>query len=103
MPGENGVVSHDVFHAFLNNIVSDLPASHKLNGLRGHTSEHFMCDTCEVPFSSLVNPECFDTACEPLEYFKLIFDTRCIVSHRIQIPEQLAVSEVRVCLARRRH
>ncbi|KAI0733353.1 hypothetical protein C8Q72DRAFT_636139 [Fomitopsis betulina] len=62
MPGENGVVSHDVFHAFLNNIVSDLPASHKLNGLRGHTSEHFMCDTCEVPFSSLVNPECFDTA-----------------------------------------
>lgn len=49
-------------HAFLNNICCDLPASHKANGLRGHTSETFMCDMCEALFSSLVTPECFDTA-----------------------------------------
>ncbi|EIW56103.1 uncharacterized protein TRAVEDRAFT_39125 [Trametes versicolor FP-101664 SS1] len=51
----------EAVHAFLNNICSDLPAAHKANGLRGHTCEHFMCDRCEVSFSSLVTPACFDT------------------------------------------
>ncbi|CDO73032.1 hypothetical protein BN946_scf185007.g86 [Trametes cinnabarina] len=50
----------ELLHAFLNNITSDLPAAHKLNGLRGHTSNAFMCDMCDAPFNSLVNPECFD-------------------------------------------
>ncbi|KAH9854262.1 hypothetical protein C2E23DRAFT_726504, partial [Lenzites betulinus] len=50
-------------HAYLNNVSSDLPATHKLNGLRGHTSEPFMCDVCEATFTSLTNPECFDPDC----------------------------------------
>ncbi|KAJ3006820.1 hypothetical protein NUW54_g3792 [Trametes sanguinea] len=32
----------EAMHAYLSNISSDLPATHKLNGLRCHTSEHFM-------------------------------------------------------------
>ncbi|KAJ3016517.1 hypothetical protein NUW54_g789 [Trametes sanguinea] len=52
----------EAMHAYLSNISSDLPATHKLNGLRGHTSEHLMCDMCEAKFTSLTIPECFDSS-----------------------------------------
>ncbi|RDX44360.1 hypothetical protein OH76DRAFT_1458045 [Lentinus brumalis] len=60
----NGAVTRrddpQLAHGYLNNNCSDLPAAHKVNGLRGHTSHDFMCDVCTMPFNSLVSPDCFD-------------------------------------------
>ena len=38
----------------------DIPASRKMSGLRGITSEDFMCTYCYQTFSSLVCEDCFD-------------------------------------------
>lgn len=50
---------------------SDLPASRKLTGLRGVTSEDFMCTFCYQPFSSLVCEDCFIRESGPFYYFTL--------------------------------
>ncbi len=47
-------------HAYVNINVSDLPASRKAAGLRGVTSDDFMCHVCKKTLSSLVDHECFD-------------------------------------------
>jgi hypothetical protein len=48
-----------LFHAQLNADVSDLPASHKLNGLQGFMSIHFMSLLCTAMFYSLTNSKAF--------------------------------------------
>src|ERR1700732_2457936 len=51
-------------HCHLQADVSDLPASCKVSGLAGHTSKHFMCPFCEMPFYRLVDPDCYDPSCK---------------------------------------
>ncbi|KAI0691885.1 hypothetical protein C8T65DRAFT_538235, partial [Cerioporus squamosus] len=41
-------------------LASDLPASRKTTGLKGHTSKLFMCPVCKKPFHSLVDEKCYD-------------------------------------------
>ncbi len=41
-------------------LASDLPASRKTTGLKGHTSTLFMCPVCKKPFHSLVDEKCYD-------------------------------------------
>ncbi|KAI0819258.1 hypothetical protein BC628DRAFT_1333482, partial [Trametes gibbosa] len=53
-------------HAYLNIVAADLPGSRKATGLRGHTSERFMCAVCKQTFNSLVDHACFDQ--ESFEY-----------------------------------
>ncbi|KAF9464321.1 hypothetical protein BDZ94DRAFT_1308102 [Collybia nuda] len=48
-----------VFHVQLDADVSDLPASHKLNGLQGFTSTYFMNPLCKATFYSLTDPKAF--------------------------------------------
>lgn len=40
-------------------LAADLPASRKATGLKGHTSDHFMCPVCKQPFHSLVDEKCY--------------------------------------------
>ena len=49
---------------------SDIPASRKITGLRGVTSEDFMCTSCYQTFSSLVCEDCFN---RESELFLLLF------------------------------
>ncbi|OBZ75252.1 hypothetical protein A0H81_04647 [Grifola frondosa] len=60
-------------HGYLNINASDLPASRKTSGLRGHTSKWFMCTICHQPYHSLVDPDCYDP-----EKFRLREDWRFI-------------------------
>jgi len=66
---DHTITSHSVLQAD----VSDLPASRKVSGLAGHTSKHFMCPFCEMPFYRLVDPDCYDPSS-----FKLRDDWRYI-------------------------
>ncbi|OBZ73172.1 hypothetical protein A0H81_06975 [Grifola frondosa] len=60
-------------HGYLYINASDLPASRKTSGLRGHTSKWFMCPLCHQPFHSLIHPDCYDS-----EKFRLREDWRYI-------------------------
>ena len=56
----HGHEQREIVHCHLQSDVSDLPASRKVSGLAGHTSKHFMCPFCEMPFYRLVDPNCYD-------------------------------------------
>ena len=56
----HGHEQHEIAHCHLQSDVSDLPASHKVSGLAGHTSKYFMCPFCEMLFYCLVDPNCYD-------------------------------------------
>lgn len=43
---------------------SDLPASRKLSGTRGHTCIAFMCTVCHQSLHSLGDPKCYDADSE---------------------------------------
>ncbi|KAG1870321.1 hypothetical protein F4604DRAFT_1926630 [Suillus subluteus] len=48
-------------HSALNSEVSDLPASHKIEGLASFSSKLFMCPQCEIPLYYLADPCGFNT------------------------------------------
>lgn len=58
-----GKATREPCHAYLNIVAADLPGSRKATGLRGHTSERFMCAVCKQTFNSLVDHACFDPTC----------------------------------------
>lgn len=56
----DGFSEQQPVHAILFFNTLDLPASRKMAGLAGHTSEKCFCPVCSQTFSSLVTQKCFN-------------------------------------------
>ena len=59
---------------------SDIPASRKITGLRGVTSEDFMCTSCYQTFSSLVCEDCFNRESEFSSFYCISFTLFPLIS-----------------------
>ncbi|VDC05126.1 unnamed protein product [Peniophora sp. CBMAI 1063] len=58
----HGMDGKQCIHCALYMNISDLPASRKISGMRGHTSEEWMCTWCKMTMASLTHSRCFDPA-----------------------------------------
>lgn len=62
----------ELIHGMMYLNFSDLPASRKAAGLRGHTSKLHMCADCEEPFYNLIYAKCYNCERERIRSFSTI-------------------------------